>query len=143
MVGRRVGLHLRRVLVLLVVRRGDREVRRVVEHIFLLRVDIDLEVAYGERRRLMDGVGHLLDGVSLRLRVISAEGLAKFHIGVQRVVVRARCLVAVGDVERHLDLRFLREESSGFEGRAHGELVEVIQVAVKHVRLNRSIARGL
>ena len=70
-----VGLHLGRVLGLFVVGRGDREVRRVVEHVAFLGVDVHLEVADGEGGGLMDSVGHLFDGVALLLGVVGAERL--------------------------------------------------------------------
>ena len=117
MIGRDVLLHLRRMFVLLVVRRGDREVSRVVEHIAFLGMDIDLEVRYRERGGLVYRIGHLLDRVFLCFGVVGLEGLLEFDIGIQRVKIRTGRLIAVRDVERHLDLRFLREETSAFKRR--------------------------
>ena len=80
-------------------------------------MDIDLEVRYRERSGLMYRVGHLLDRVFLRFGVVGLERLLELDIGIERVKIRTGRLVAVRDVERHLDLRFLREETSAFERR--------------------------
>ena len=143
MVGGVVGFHLRRVFVLLVVRRRDREVSRVVEHVAFLGVDVHFQAAYGERCGLVYRIGHLFDGVAFCLRLIGAERLAQFNIRVKRVIVRTCGLVAIRYIERHLYLRLLREQTSAFQRSAHAHLIEIIQIAVKHVGLNRTIACGL
>ena len=75
MVRRDIPLQFRRVLRLLVIRSRDTEVRRIVEHILFLRVDIDLHVTYAERGGLMHGVGHLFNGVSFGFGIIGIQGL--------------------------------------------------------------------
>ena len=79
-IGRQVLLQLRRVLVLLIVRSRDTEVSRVVEHILLLTVDIDLQVTYRKGRTLVYRVRQLLDRVALLLRVVRVQCLFEFDI---------------------------------------------------------------
>ena len=143
MVGRVVNFHLRGVLQLFVVRSGEREVRRVIEHIAFLGVDVDLEVRHGERSGLMHSVGHLLDRVPFFLGVVRLECLFEFDIRVERVVVGAGGLVAIGYIQRHLDLRLLGEESSCFECRTDAQLVEVIHVTVQHVGFDGTVSGSL
>ena len=137
MIGCQVLLQFRRMLVLLVVRSRDREVSRVHEQVpFLGIVLVHLQITQRERSGLMDGVRHLLDGVFLRLGVVGVQRLFQLHIGVQRIVVRCGRLVAVRYVQRHLDLRFLREQTTAFQGCAYRDLVEVLHVPIQHVRFN-------
>ena len=143
MVGRVVGLHLRRVLFLPVIGSRDREVRRVVEHIAFLGVDIDLQIADAERSALMNRIRHLFDRVFLMFCVVGVECLFEFDVRIERVIVRTSGLVTIRHIEWHLNLRFLREESSSFECGTHVELVEILHVSVKHIGLNRAVTGGL
>ena len=133
MIGGDVFLHLRRVLGLLVVRCREREIGRVVEHIPLLRMDVHLEIRQRERRRFVYGIRHLFDGIALLFRIVSIQCLFEFDIGIQRVIIGTCGLVAVGYVERHLYLGFLRQEASSFECGTHADLIEIVHVPVKHI----------
>ena len=93
-----VAFHLRRVLVLLVVRRRDAEVCRVVEHIFLLRVNVHLHVRHAERGALHHGVAHPFDRVAFLLGLVLLEVVAQLDICIQRVVLGRDRLVGVRHV---------------------------------------------
>ena len=133
MIGGVVGFQFGRVLRLLVVRGRDGEVRRVVEHVFFLGVYIDLHVRHGERGGLMDGIGHLFDGIPFRFGVVGAERLFEFDVGIERVIIRTRDLFAVRDIQRHLNLGGFGQKSSSFQCGAYRKLVEVLHVTIHHV----------
>ena len=143
MVGSEVGLHLRRVLVLLVVGRRKGKVGRVVEHIAFLGMDIHLQVRHRERCGLLHRIGQVLYRIAFGLGFVGIEGLRQFDIRIKRVVIGRRSLVGVGYIKRHLNLGFFREETSAFECRAYRDLIEIIHVTVEHVGFDGAVSGGL
>ena len=139
MVGRNIFLYLRRVLQLLAVAGRYREVRRVVEHIFLLGLDIDLHVRYGERGTLLNRIGHLADRISLCFRIERIEGLGEFHVRIERVEVRRRDIGCVAYIGRNLQLSFLREESSYLHRCRERELIVIVHITAQDIALDTSV----
>ena len=120
---------------------GEREVGRVVGHGVPLGLHADTDV----RQREIDGLrlldGNRLDGVALVL-VHGVECIVEFHIGIERIILRAALLLRDAIIDRCRDVHLVGEELAQLEIGGHGIGLVVVLTALVDALLQSSEALG-
>ena len=106
------------------------EVGGVVGHGMTLGGDIEAHTGQAEVLVYHHPVGDILQGVLFVLRCQCTEGFFQLHVRIKRIVSRRSALLAVGIINRCIELDLLRQELSSLHIGSHRIFVQIIVTAL-------------